>query len=313
MIRVLKKKNMLGKKSKKDSKIIANMLSEVKKISPAKINLYLEIINKRSDGYHNLESLMSFCDFGDVISVKKSNVFQLDIVGQFSKNLISKDNIIVETIEKLQDFFDREFKVYVKLTKNLPISSGMAGGSSNAATLIRAIIDLYKLKIEKERINELLISIGSDVPFCFFGKTALVQGKGEKVNFFSKGIPEFFVLLANPRQQISTKKIFERLEIKSVKRKMNSLDYSSDENFVQHIKNRKNDLEIPAIKQCKKISYLLDFFNSHTDCLFSRMTGSGATCFAVFQTNKKLINAEKILREKFKNYWIQKTKIVNEI
>ena len=90
----------------KSGKINGKGKPEVKKISPAKINLYLEIINKRSDGYHNLESLMSFCDFGDVISVKKSNVFQLDIVGQFSKNLISKDNIIVETIEKLQDFLN---------------------------------------------------------------------------------------------------------------------------------------------------------------------------------------------------------------
>ena len=112
------------------------MISKVTLFSPAKINLYLNVKNRRKDGYHNIESLMTFCDCGDEITVNKSKKFNLKIKGPFSKFLINKENLIEKSVKKLEDFYERDFKVEVILKKNLPISSGMAGGSSNAATFI---------------------------------------------------------------------------------------------------------------------------------------------------------------------------------
>ena len=112
------------------------MTITITKLSPAKINLFLEVKNKRNDGYHDIQSLMTFCDFGDLLCVSKSNDFRIKLEGPFSSSLINKENLIQKTVKKLEDLLQRKFNVEVVLKKNLPIASGMAGGSSNAATFI---------------------------------------------------------------------------------------------------------------------------------------------------------------------------------
>ena len=113
------------------------MTITITKLSPAKLNLFLEVKNKRNDGYHDIQSLMTFCDFGDILCVSKSNDFRIKLDGPFSSSLINKENLIHRTVKKLEDLFERNFNVEVVLKKNLPIASGMAGGSSNAATFHR--------------------------------------------------------------------------------------------------------------------------------------------------------------------------------
>ena len=159
-------------------------------ISPIKLNIFLEVINREKNGYHNLESLMTFCKFGDLIKVKKSNKFIFSIDGPFAKDLPKINNIILESVLLLENFFQIKFNVEIILTKNLPISSGMAGGSSNAATIIHCLRSLYNLKISKKDIDSLLFTLGADVPFCYYRRSAIVRGKGEKIFFLKKKIPE---------------------------------------------------------------------------------------------------------------------------
>ena len=195
-------------------------------ISPAKLNLYLEVTSKRKDGFHNLESLMTFCELGDVIKIEKSNSFQLKIKGPFGKFLDLNENIILKAINGLEKLYERKFQVCVTLEKNLPISSGMGGGSSNAATVIRAIHDIFRIK-ESKNLDNFLISIGADVPFCYYGKSAIIRGIGEKIEFVNHELCNYYVLLINPLEEVSTKKIFERLEIlkkKSTKKKSNLIN-----------------------------------------------------------------------------------------
>ena len=287
-------------------------MNEIKRVSPAKINLFLEVINKRDDGYHNLSSLMSFCNFGDSLQVKKSKDFVFKIDGPFANDLNKADNIIIKAINEIEYLIKKKLNVEIRLTKNLPISSGMAGGSSNAATIIKCIDDLYKINITKEQLNRLLISLGSDVPFCFFGKTALVSGKGEKIEY-TNFMPEYFVLLVNPRVNISTKTIFKKLKI-NIKKNNKSFKKKFDKKkIIDVLKNRKNDLEVPAAFQCKIILDILKILNENTKAIFSRMTGSGATCFGLYRNLEDLNKAYDILETEYGDFWIKRARIINEI
>ena len=195
-------------------------------ISPAKLNLYLEVISKRKDGFHNLESLMTFCELGDVIKIEQSKSFQLKIKGPFGKFLDLNENIILKVINGLEELYERKFKVCVTLEKNLPISSGMGGGSSNAATVIRAIHDIFRIK-ESENLDHFLISIGADVPFCYYGKSAIIEGIGEQIEFVNHELCDYYVLLVNPLEEVSTKNVFEKLKIlkkKKAKKKLNLIN-----------------------------------------------------------------------------------------
>tara|TARA_B100000029_G_scaffold132145_1_gene126000 strand:+ start:549 stop:1415 length:867 start_codon:yes stop_codon:yes gene_type:complete len=288
------------------------MKYEISKFSPAKLNLFLEIVGKNKNGYHNLESLMSFCDYGDSISVAKSEDLSFEIDGPFSKFLKIKDNIILKTISKLESYTKRKINVHIKLTKKLPIASGMGGGSSNAATLINCIIDLLKIDI-KEDFNEFLFKIGADVPFCFYRKTGLVKGYGEKITFLRNKIPELYVLLVNPNVQISTRKIFESFVVNSQKTAKFYDTKMTNKDFVKFLSKKRNDLEYPAIVQCDKVRKILKELENKTHSLLARMTGSGGTCFALYDEKKKLLDAEKTMKKVKDNYWVQRCKLINAI
>ena len=167
------------------------MSDNITKLSPAKINLYLEVLERTSSGFHNIESLMTFCDFGDIVNIKKEKSFKFTIDGPFSKNLSLDNNIINKSVSFVEKLLNKNINVHINLTKNLPISSGMGGGSSNAATVILCLIEMYKIDC-KEDFHQSLFSLGADIPFCFFRKSALVTGKGENVLKIEYDYENFF-------------------------------------------------------------------------------------------------------------------------
>ena len=152
-------------------------------LSPIKLNLFLEVINKTSDGYHQLESLMIFCKFGDFIKIKKSNKFLFSVEGPFSENLSTKQNIIIDTVSLLENFFGIKFNIEIVLKKNLPISSGMGGGSSNAATVFHCLKNLYNLKIKKKILMNYYLAWVLMFHFVITGKVQWLKEKEKK--FFS--------------------------------------------------------------------------------------------------------------------------------
>ena len=222
-------------------------------LSPVKLNLFLEVVSRLDDGYHNLESLMTFCKLGDRIRIKKSNKFSFCIEGPFSDNLSKKKNIILQTISVFEKFLDIKFNVEIVLTKNLPISSGMGGGSSNAATIVHCLEKLYELKIRKRDLNYLLFSLGADVPFCYYRKSAIVTGKGEKISFLKNKLLELPIVLINPLVEVSTKKIFENLVFNNEEKKKTIHGKMNSQNFFDYLKKRRNDLQDSAERICPKI------------------------------------------------------------
>ena len=282
-------------------------------ISPLKLNLYLHLINKTCDGYHNLESLMTFCDYGDFISIKEDKDFSFTIDGPFAKNLSKTDNIILDAVKLLEEYAKFKINVHIKLTKNIPIASGMGGGSSNAATVIRCLKDLFKISIEKNTLDSLLFSLGADVPFCFFRKTAIVKGKGENIEFLSSKIPELPVLLINPLIEISTKKIFEGVRLSNQNRVDNDIDFFNSDLFFEGLNDRNNDLECVAEKICPTIKEITSLLKTETNSKLVRMTGSGATCFGIFNNLSDLNKADILINSVFKEIWTKKTKIINKV
>ena len=280
--------------------------------SPAKINLFLEILSKRNDGFHNLNSLMCFCNIGDKIKISKSESYSLNITGPFSDDLKSKNNIITDTLKKLEIFFNKKFSVSIVLEKNLPISSGMGGGSSNAATIVRAIINIFNLNIKKLDLDKLLISIGSDVPFCFYGKSSIVSGIGEKVVPL-KHLEDLKVLLVNPLVEISTKSIFHQIKCFNTNPTNFPREKINRSKLIDILNQSKNDLQYIVTKKNTQVNDVIHFFKNETESSFYRMTGSGATCFGVFDTYSHMKKAEVKLKNKNNNWWIASAKTLNYI
>ena len=280
--------------------------------SPSKINLYLEILSKRKNGLHNLNSLMTFTDIGDFLEIKVSEKFVLHTKGPFAKQLCDpQKNIISLALEKLESLINRKLNVSITLTKNIPLGSGLGAGSSNAARVLKALIRMYKLNIKKKDIDTLLISIGSDVPFCFYGRTSILNGIGEKL-FFLNNLKEYDLLLVNPLVEVSTGEIFNKIEKYNDKPTLYNKNLFSDDFLLKTILRSNNDLEAIAIELYPVIGSILTLFKK-TNTIFTRMSGSGGTCYGLFDNKRDLLRAESIFNLENKNWWIKKGKILNYI
>ena len=283
--------------------------------SPAKLNLFLEVLNKEHNGFHNLNSLMCFCDIGDYIKLEKSSSLSLEIEGPFAKNLKKfnkNENLIIKSIKALKKVIDFDSNFNIKLVKNLPIGSGLGGGSSNAATVVRAICKIQSLNIPNEKLMDLLFSLGSDIPFCFLGKTALVQGVGEKVEP-TNTIPIFNVLLVNPLIEVSTKEIFKKINNFS-KNKTKLPNYKMEINeLIKFLSFTKNDLQDIALNLQSEIKLILNIFKSDKNVLLYRMSGSGGTCFGIYKNKTTLESAVQFFQKYNKNWWVRSGKILNHI
>lgn len=278
--------------------------------SPAKINLFLEIVSRRKDNFHNLNSLMCFCNIGDLITIRKNRSYKLEITGPFSKQLNSyKDNLITFTINEISKLLDRKFNLHVNLQKNLPIGSGLGGGSSNAATILRLIIKLYNLDLNSNKLNRLLIKLGSDVPFCFYSKTALLTEKGQKL-ISVPPLPNFYILIVNPLIHVSTKEIF--LKVKTFSSNLTTINKNvKKRDYINLIKKAKNDLEILASERYPEIGKILKIFRSNTKSLISRMSGSGASCFGIYKNKDDLKIAQNVFMDFNEDWWVKSGKILN--
>ena len=283
--------------------------SEISKLSPAKINLFLEVVKKRPDGYHDLESLMTFCNFGDTIAMKKSKAFSINFDGEFGDVIKLEENIICRLINKIEQILEKKIKVNIQLTKNLPIASGLGGGSSNAATALKCIMELYGIKFSRKKLNSVLFELGADVPFCYYGKSAIITGIGN-ISEFTTDIPNYHVLLVNPLRRVPTAEIFKKI---SVEKKPHKKFVYRKKGLINTLNKRNNDLEYQASSLCKDINKIKNTFTRDTKPILTRMTGSGATCFGLYKNLNSLCDAEKIFKLKSKKMWIKKTRIVNNI
>tara|TARA_B100001063_G_scaffold7373_1_gene5659 strand:- start:43 stop:864 length:822 start_codon:yes stop_codon:yes gene_type:complete len=254
----------------------------------AKLNLCLHILEHRSDGYHNLESIFCIIDFYDTLSFELNNSNVINFKTN-SEEINTTDNLVTKTHNIISKSYDIG-GIDIFLNKKIPIGSGLGGGSSNAAVTLLGLNEIFKLNISKNDLLEISKEIGADVPFFINGGAAHVQGKGEIVNKISMS-KKYFVLIL-PNLNISTKAIFESLSSKYYMRKHTPKELiESDFNSFERIVMSK----YPELKETK---YWLSSFGS------VRMSGTGSTLYIEYDNYESAVDANKEIRQKYKSLMV---------
>ncbi|QCO56262.1 4-(cytidine 5'-diphospho)-2-C-methyl-D-erythritol kinase [Pseudorhodobacter turbinis] len=240
--------------------------------APAKINLTLHVTGQRSDGYHLLDSLVVFADIGDQITASPASGLSLRVDGPFAAGLEGDDNLVLQAAR----FLGPQRKARITLTKNLPVASGIGGGSADAAAALRALSRLWDVPLPQD-----VAALGADVPACVHGKPLRLQGIGDRISPLPT-LPALDILLVNPGVSVSTPAIFKALTQKAHPPMPEVLpDWPDAANFAGWLARQRNDLAAPAMQLAPEIDAVLHRLRA-SNCLFAGMSGSGATCFALF-------------------------------
>ena len=261
--------------------------------APAKINLCLHVLGQRPNGFHILDSLVAFLDCGEWIELRKASKTTLQIIGPQSEKLpLGADNLVL----RAADIFPAGCTTEILLHKTMPISSGIGGGSSNAAATLRGMSELWNIP-SPDIVAQL--SLGSDVPVCMWSKPVVMQGTGEVISELSY-MPPLFACLVNPARAVSTAIVFNQLESKS--NSAMGVVPTCPLIFLDWLVQQRNDLQAPAVDVEPMIVSVLSELKAHNPKV-SRMSGSGATCFALFETLEAATSCAQVINETQPSWW----------
>lgn len=256
--------------------------------APAKINIGLNIVKKRDDGYHNLETIFyQINDLFDLLTFEKSDKLELILTEEIQD--LANDNIIVKAVKFLEQKTEKNLNVKITLKKNIPIGAGLGGGSSDGASTLKAINKLFELNISYNELNNLALKLGSDVPLFLYDYPTLGKSRGENLDRFDIKI-EKPILLVNPGIHISTRDAFS-----NVTPKPNSFNYSDIINYKFNEWSGKviNDFEKSVFKLYPEIEEIKETLNKN-GALFSLMSGTGSTVYGIFESLSKAESVAEI-------------------
>ena len=275
-------------------------------LAPAKINLYLHVVGRRSDGYHLLDSLVAFADIGDRLEVSAAATLNLAITGPFAKDLAALDpaqNLVWRAATLLARALGREPGALIMLEKNLPVASGIGGGSSDAAAVLKALAKLWGASFDAPALARFGAQLGADVPVCLAGKTSWMGGVGEEIAPAPK-LPRAWLVLVNPGKALPTAAVF----------KARRGPYAAPARFVRApasaaalaalLKSRGNGLTDAAQELVPEIGAALALLEACPGALIARMSGSGATCFALFAARADAAAAARRLKFQKPGWWV---------
>ncbi|MCP5468229.1 MAG: 4-(cytidine 5'-diphospho)-2-C-methyl-D-erythritol kinase [Deltaproteobacteria bacterium] len=263
--------------------------------APAKLNLRLDVLGKRPDGYHNILSLMDRINIEDEIHLK---IVEKGIEVKCSHEDVPCDdeNTAFKALKEILAYSSRNVGIEVEIHKNIPIAAGMGGGSSDAAAVIKGVNELLKLKLNDDKLMKIGAKVGADVPFFLFGAPAYAQGIGDKLSPIEH-IPKLYFLIINPGIKVSTKAVYQKiLEDHYSKTRFEDLPiaYRTKKDVVKILNN---DLELVTIKEFPIIGEIKGELMKN-GAIGSQMTGSGSTVFGIFSDKVKLAKAyEKFLKQ----------------
>lgn len=256
---------------------------EIIEKAPAKINLGLDVLYKRPDGYHELEMVMSSVDLADRLLIEE--LVEDKIIVETNKAFLPVDqrNNVYQAAMLIKERFNIKKGIKITIKKNIPVAAGLGGGSTDCAAALRGINRLWKLGLSLGELADIGLEVGTDVPYCVYGKTAFIGGKGEKVHLI-ESMPQCWVVLVKPRMSVSTRTVFKEVDAHQVTHPNISelVEAINQQNYQQMIAKMGNSLEDvtiqrhPVIQQIKErmIKYGADV---------SLMSGSGPTVFALCQ------------------------------
>ncbi|MBH1973944.1 MAG: 4-(cytidine 5'-diphospho)-2-C-methyl-D-erythritol kinase [Rhodobacteraceae bacterium] len=265
--------------------------------APAKINLCLHVTGQRTDGYHLLDSLVVFADVGDLIEVRAAPTLSLRVIGPQARDLpLGEDNLVLRAARA----FAGTAGAAITLTKNLPVASGIGGGSADAAATLRALARLWDLPLpDADRV----LQLGADVPACLAGRTLRMQGIGEQLAAVPD-LPEAYLVLVNPGVAVATPAVFKALPSKINPAMPDLPVFATTAELALWLASQRNDLEAPVMALAPAIGAVKQALAAAPGCLLARMSGSGATCFGLFADQAQAQSARAAISAAQPGWWV---------
>jgi 4-diphosphocytidyl-2-C-methyl-D-erythritol kinase len=282
-------------------------MSALRDTGRAKLNLTLEVLGRRADGFHEIRSLVAFAGLGDAVELEPQGDLRLVTEGPFS-HALGDDNLILKAARAASERVPNLKLGRFRLTKKLPVAAGLGGGSADAAAALWLIARANSGSLPEAILTELAPGLGSDVSACLASRPALITGRGERVEPV-RGFPACGVLLANPRLPLATAAVYAALEARTFtpppSRATEALDFRGDlERLLGYALQRGNDLERPAARLVPEIKDVLAALIALPGVRLARLSGSGPTCFALFATEDGAKRAAHALSGQRPDWWI---------
>ena len=258
-------------------------------LAPAKLNLFLHIVGRRSDGYHLLQSVFQLIDWCDLLTLKlipENEVRRINPI----PGVTAENDLVVRAATLLKDFSGNQLGVEISLKKEIPMGAGLGGGSSDAASTLIGLNTLWNLNLDQATLSRLGLKLGADVPFFIFGKNAWVEGVGEKIQEIP--LPANHYLVLTPKIHVSTAQIFNAKELTRNTFPTTIAAFSEMQDFLH------NDLEAVVCQQYPAVKACLDWLNQYSK---ARMSGSGASVFIAQKTEVEVNNILRTLPKRIAN------------
>ena len=271
--------------------------------APAKINLFLHVGERRGDGFHPLQSLAVFTAAGDVLAIEEAFELSLAVDGPFAQGLSAEsDNLVLRAARALGTQGAR-----LTLTKNLPVASGIGGGSADAAAALRGLNRLWGAGKDQAALCEIAAGQGSDIPVCVLSTPSFMEGRGEILRP-PQSMPRIPMLLVNPGVAVPTKDVFAALQTRSgVDMALPQGRFGDTADLLRFLETTRNDLEAAAIGLQPVVGQVLAAMRGLPGALLVRMSGSGATCFGIFADDDACARAADVLRKAAPGWWVMPT------
>lgn len=276
-------------------------------LAPAKLNLFLHIGEVRPDGFHELESLVVFAEEADVLTIDDAGKFSLTLSGPYAHGLSAgPDNLVSRAAHSL----DPNRGARIALQKNLPVAAGIGGGSADAAAALRGLNEFWGVGRSPEELLSDAAALGSDVPVCLRSQAAWMVGRGERVVLLDP-LPQFDLVLVNPRVAVPTASVYSRLNVRTG---IGALEpplepIASVWDLVAYLADSGNDLEAPACAIAPVIDDVIEALAHEPGCVLAQMSGSGATCFGIFQDGPWAAGAADRLTQDHPDWWVRQSRI----
>ncbi|MDC7684324.1 4-(cytidine 5'-diphospho)-2-C-methyl-D-erythritol kinase [Asticcacaulis sp. BYS171W] len=276
-------------------------MPKISRLAPAKVNLYLHVAAPDARGYHPLRSLVVFADYGDEVSLSPGQG-RLTIDGPFAEGLSTgEDNLILNAVRRFEAATGVSVDRHdIHLTKNLPVASGIGGGSADAGAVLHLLREAYAPDMSDAALEAVAAQTGADGVMCLWSKAAIAEGYGEVLTPVE--VPSLAAVLINPGIACSTPAVFRAYDAQG---SFEPIDADISGDFIAFLRTTRNDLEAPAMALHPLIGQILRALETYEDARFARMSGSGATCFALCDTEADADRLAARLRQDWPNAWVQ--------
>lgn len=281
-------------------------MNSIKLKSRAKINLSIDVLGKRQDGYHLVEMIMQTIDLYDLIEINEKDNDQITIKSTSDEIPLDCNNLVYKAANLIKKTFNINKGVEIHIKKNIPVAAGMAGGSSNAAAVLVGLNKLWNLNLSNQQLEKIGLKLGADVPFCINGGAVLASGIGEELTPIKGLTKDVCILVCKPDLFVSTKEVYECIDSKDIDKRPNNkflIECLKNEETRQLAENMFNVLEGVTMDKHPVIQQIKDIMTNNR-ALGAMMSGSGPTVFGLYENREDAVKCKAILEKQFKQTFV---------